>query len=1539
VSIWSSLTNAVGGALKNLGNTFGGDPSQSVSDRFGHALSAAYDIGIKAPTDALSVVPKAVGGGFHQFVNLDQRAYTDLISHPVSDVIDMQNRAMYSLEHGKGITGALSDITSKQSWIDSWENSAHYSPGQEIVLGANNAAAAHNFIGTAASAAYAPVNAMESFNKNFGNNAIKSGDVHAIDQLVGGNNWGNRIASGSVDGLMRTYLDPMQKVLKLGTEGIKTEKAIGGMGEGSSTNVIVPGLKAVKNNPIQSGGDIEKVMGLQRTQRLVNWSSGKDAATIAEHPAFRGNAFKWSIASALSGAGTPEESTLLMRTLMGDRQAWNQLATTNAGLAFRQANMLAPAETMEKFAIAPGDYGALDDWLQPVEKTKAAAASAQLSSKQDQYQGVLDAAGSLVDRTSSSKLAEMSAQSRSNLKYAAVRDATNPSILHPSRVITSIQDHAFNVPVKIYHALTDKPAMGFINHGDDSAPDSVRSWLNKSSTLTADEKQTIAEKYARYDKGQRAAGWSGIEEHVYSRVADAHGLDHSVMADILNQTRERGQLYANGAKSGAYGVIDTPNGSKLNLLPTGDGEIVAHPDLITQLQQGANPMANLSDVERAMERMSKSGLMPAIQNMGAGTSQFLADQLDRVYGVWKPLSLLTMHRAYNHIGDDYLRAVSKLGGMTMAGNAVEGAGNFVRNRLSRFTTNSFVRNAEGQWEQQVNTARAQFHGLLSQSKDQRFRMTNGEVIPDENRVTAAHVRSAADRYTALRDNRPAFVQPKHRLGTGTSVVTGTNIRVEDAFGGPNADYHRQLTSSQQFFESQINDSAHNLYQVGRSQVGRPGFDVINASENPGPWLKAYLHYANNQLRPDPVAGKLLRGANPNDVEAWLRNNPSGRAYMRDLHRSDTTAQVQAVQDHIDTYLPSQNLRQAAVTGGVKKEHVEQQWQTASQRPNVNGNLNLMIHGGHPHDISLKNTTQKILKWTGSMPDDIIVRHPVFNELYKSRVNNMIKVAADQAGTDGLTLDEINRLSQTAMKQGRKDLQNLVYDTSRFNDAGHLLRFVSPFFNAWFNAMTSWSKLFLENPDLVGKAAVAKNGVWNNPLMVDTTTGERSNSDTPLSNLALVAHLPKGVAKLLGSSDLSYLPISASTLVSPTYADSIGNPGFGPLVQVPVNRLAKMSPSVAEDPAIAWILGGRISSNSLKSAIPSAVAQTLDAFGAAGITGDAKASDSAFNTASLTWQIYQNQMYEYQHGERSNPPNIADIQGQAKFVAGLDTVLNRLMPLGFKPKGAGQFYVDQYHALLNKDPKTAQQEFVKKFGEAGYVFTQSLDNNVAGIPATAGAIKAYKQYESLIAKNPEIASVIVGIQGDGNFDSMAYQWEQANGLRTYQTPAEAAAKANVGQGWYDYESMMSKINVVLQERGLKSISQHGAKDLKDFRKQYEQSTNDPTSQYYNPDWYAAFGGYNKNVYQQKIQALEKVSVDQSMLNNPVRSDIRSLNAYFQFRDQARYYLSDRTNQNLTSSSNKDVANWFDYQVAGLIQNDTKFQQVYDRYLKSDDLTFQ
>ncbi len=114
-----------------------------------------------------------------------------------------------------------------------------------------------------------------------------------------------------------------------------------------------------------------------------------------------------------------------------------------------------------------------------------------------------------------------------------------------------------------------------------------------------------------------------------------------------------------------------------------------------------------------------------------------------------------------------------------------------------------------------------------------------------------------------------------------------------------------------------------------------------------------------------------------------------------------------------------------------------------------------------------------------------------------------------------------------------------------------------------------------------------------------------------------------------------------------------------------------------------------------------------------------------------------------------------------------------------------------------------------------------------------------------------------------------------------------------------------------------------------------ATGDPNDPRYNPSFYDNYGTYNQNDYQVRMQDLFQIAQDPALLSNPLRSDIRSLNKYAQLRDVVYNTLQTRQAKVLSAAQNSDLAQQFDSAVAQLVQADSKFAVIYDRYLRKDD----
>lgn len=1436
--------------------------------------------------------------------------YRNAVSRPLATAGIYDAEVNYQASQGKAdyswFQGSL--------WSQAWEASAHVSPGQASLMAANNDPLLHK------TGLYGDdVRYVDPLNKN------------TVDEMfhdpTAPNAWGNKIASGSADALIGWYGDPLSHLAR----GFKI-------------------LKGVKDVPINRADSEAKALNKLNAPRSVafnTWAVGKPISVLAEHPLVKGtldrvNAYRYQMAALIAGAKTPEEISLIRQVAAGlssgvrtiansvgevpsADKAMDKLAQDSPDVAVQAANLLLPQETMEKYALNPNSADEREQWLRRAQAVRAQAVQADINANVDRARQILELHSSLRGRTTTSALSNRLAELRGNLKYANTRDTDAPSFMHNA---------FYNFPVRIYQGLVDRPE-GLINHRDDQAVEYVRSWLNKSSTLTPDQKVAYVQRYAQADPADRPWTWNSIENDVYNNVGDRFGIGHDAMQKILTTTRTKQQMMAQAAKSRAYGAADLGDGNPQAILPSTNSEVVLHPQYINQLERGAVPMANLHTLENALEAADRSGTGPlaTLRNGKVRFNDALFNMLDNVYGIWKPMSLMTGHRAYNHIGDDWLRGLAKLGGMATIENSVIGAANFLRNGYVRATQNTLVRNIAASRDRAVWQARADYEGLAAQFKSQQ---KNLDVVPEDLRISAADVAAKKAAWQDLRSAKmdPDFIQPRHRLGTGVFKIAGSTQDWPEAFGGPNADWARNWTSSHPTFGALVDDAAHRIHS-NLTAVRSAGFGTISASDDVARHTKAYVNYIRNQMMTDPVGRQIVAGRDLADVERWLRNTPDGRAQQRALHIGDVHDWVNTIAEDVRRMLPTDGMRADAEAGRFSSDTIERELPDAGLRPPVIGNIGTMLYGGDPTVGFLKRTMDTVMKWSGTLPDDIMVRHPVLNSLYKNRLTDNVQSWMAKTGSSAITPDMANLLVRNSMTGARKDMQNLLYDVSRFNDMGHTLRFVSPFFNAWYNAMTSWSKLFLQNPGLLGRTYQAKRLLWNSPFAVDTTTGQKADVNTPWDQTAFVVHLPKGLAGALGG--LTTVPIDAKTLISPTYIDSIGNPGFGPIVAIPVNQIVKDDPSLMNDAVVRSMLNNFVDKDSMQQLIPSGARDVNTLLQLA--LGD---PNSSANYAKTAWSVYQEQYYDYLNGQRSAPPNWRDVETQSKWLSVLDLVVNRLMPLGFKPAPTHQFLADEYRRMQAADPKNARQNFYDKYGPAAMMFTQSLSTDPTGIPATVGASVAVKKYASLLSAYPELGAVIVGPEGNGNFDDMAYQWQVAKGLRQRLNPQDAAKQANINLGWAQYGQVRAGVNAMLQARGLKSLSDPRAKDLRGQLTAFVNVAGDPGAGKptkgnlgYNPDWFANYTSFNQNAYQNRISALLTIAQEPVLLANPLRSDIRSLQAYSQLRDTTYAELQQRPNKSLKAVSNTDIAQRYNQQVTQMMADDTKFAQLYDRYLSRDD----
>jgi len=72
----------------------------------------------------------------------------------------------------------------------------------------------------------------------------------------------------------------------------------------------------------------------------------------------------------------------------------------------------------------------------------------------------------------------------------------------------------------------------------------------------------------------------------------------------------------------------------------------------------------------------------------------------------------------------------------------------------------------------------------------------------------------------------------------------------------------------------------------------------------------------------------------------------------------------------------------------------------------------------------------------------------------------------------------------------REVHRTLFDISSKSSAAHTLRFISPFFSAWQEALTSWLGIASESPQVLARAGL----LWNAPnragIVYDNETGEK-----------------------------------------------------------------------------------------------------------------------------------------------------------------------------------------------------------------------------------------------------------------------------------------------------------------------------------------------------------------------------------------------------------------------------------------------------------------
>lgn len=821
------------------------------------------------------------------------------------------------------------------------------------------------------------------------------------------------------------------------------------------------------------------------------------------------------------------------------------------------------------------------------------------------------------------------------------------------------------------------------------------------------------------------------------------------------------------------------------------------------------------------------------------------------------------------------------------------------------------------------------------------------AVADEGKRAAAKVGMAA----GLVDEMPT---PRLRIGERPFDYRGYDL--EAAFGAPGDanNQFRQLNSARSSWQalSGIDADEADLLTHLRQRSGDFKTKAPDAANYGPDWQRA----VNLQFGKDPIGRKLLAGESVDDVVLWLNTSDEGRALAQRFSfraGSDPRPWVDAMAETIDDYtLNDPGLKALALDQKATIDDLIRIAPDANDRPMIHGEIVNQLTGTAIWRDTLRGVIDKSFDVLGTQPTDVLSRNPFFDATYQAEMRRLIDLWESQDGAR-ITGAQLRGLENKARQYALRESKDLLYDLAEQSRLAQVLRFYVPFYSAFAEVTTRWAGLAVENPAFLARARM----VWNSPEKAGVVTDENGSIIDDKGNARFWLTGAKTEAGAERFINMQLLPEQARDLLrsipgAKRLADSkynkvgfnlalSGAPGFGPIVQLPVNQLVVDRPDLED--AVSWALPMGSTPSIRDLLLSSGVKKAWTA---------AEGEDSRAFVNSRN-SIYDAKRVEFLLGQRDTAPTWEEATNEAKTFWKMRTVASFISPVAPGFSSPYQPYIDAYRnaqTRLRDNPaaladsqgnqRSADEWFLDTFSTEFFPLTESLSRSNDGIAPTTEGFKARKKYQALVEAHPELGGLIIGNEGAGEFAGAVYSYQLTHALRPgsgdkqRETPSfeEHQAGPDVRYGWLKYRRFMDLLDAARVQRGLPNLQVAAARDLAALRTAFIVNLTAT-----NEAWAAEFGNTDRNAWERKLDGLRAIAESDAFADRPDRQDIVGLRDYLRLRGLLLGELAKRPASTLTASSNMDLAFLWETLKADLVERNLAFGSLFHRWLTSDPMT--
>lgn len=1110
---------------------------------------------------------------------------------------------------------------------------------------------------------------------------------------------------------------------------------------------------------------------------------------------------------------------------------------------------------------------------------------------------------------------------------------------------------------KLSWAERERPA-GIANLNEASSIDEVTATVTRIISLSKDDTVfgkshglNYIEKYAKASSPEarasviydlEAAGFSAIAKRYNASSEDAIGHFKNFLAkrgSAVTEAKLGNYLY--DAQRDAMVKASPFESQTANFLPIADFDVVKR---LLKANQG--------------QILGASNKATSMVRGALNESTTLAEQAN---DIWKASVLLRLGYPVRNAVDSQLRIFATVGALAtmrhVGGGLKNTAGNLRYNKVGNRVVDAFHGIGKRNYDEMSKEYADSIARIIKERKEMATALADAtkKGLLKDNAVVAdmAGRKVQIDALAAATEIQGKALARLERVRTGSGkkhmaegsvtlksrVFTpkGEEIKANDAFGMANAEFIRAANSGEHTYQSFLNSyvTSHGI------SVASKGVDAVKPGDVH--YYQSWAEALNGTFRNSYVVRELLKNPNVDEVAKTVRDNAAFRKRLG-ITRDESLSHVIEVKKFVDNYIPKgfgleKMLLDRSRTGMITPAFLRDKLKTLDELPTVHGHLLDEAVNMNSRNI-VDNTMKTLFKYLGSMPEDNWARHPLYVDLYRKSLQERFAAAEFRNGerfTQAQFAEIQYNLEKAASDDAIRGVKKTLYNVERRTNAAHLLRFVSPFFSAQENALKTWMKIGTENVGILSRAGT----IWTAPNRMGIAT-DQNGEIVPMGNAVsandtMWFELPKGVAKFLHVDTLNQIGISKRSV------DVIfqGNPlgvSVGPFVGVPVGYLAKAKPEVADLLSFAFPYGPDAS-----------VKQLMPTWGRRLLERQKGVDDADYAKAfQLIWLTEQ-------HKARDNgTPYLTEKQVKEKTnqYYSMRTLASAILPFAPQFKSPYRYYMDQWRVYQDKFGLEADSKFLEDYPDF-FDFATTLSKNTTGMEASMSAVGNAKKYNSLISEiakdSPDLIGLITNGSGGMEYSPTASWWQSETQVspgdpmkfRETGTPEENIAKNEARKGWAEYRQAMSVIDGYLAKRGLTSITQRGAEDLKAMKdklvasiaNRYDpvtgMSTGEPSA------WYVQYRDVDGSKSARTIAGFRKIlSNSKFIADNENSPTWKSVAYYIQLRDSIAQQLASRSSTSVDSKDNQDLRIQLDYYVNKLKREDITFADIYDRYLSQD-----